>query len=440
MGKNKSLFALLLLICGIISCKPKVDSKEVSAGDIDATRFVAIGCSVTAGFMDDALYAEGQEFSLGNLIANQLKLVGTTEFLQPLMPGGNVGCNAEGLSALILGYKTDCLGISSLSPVRKASAGDVSAFAQNVYATGFHNFGIPGLSVLKLTQNGYGTTNPYFARMTPTISTDQVLSQATAKSPTFFSFFVGMEDVLDYAKKGAKTGALPPLSGADGIGFSGSISNALDALTANGSKGIVATIPDVTDLPYFTAIPYNGLNLNQQKVDTLNLIYNPLGFNFQLGSNAFMIEDPTAGIFGVRQMEPGELIVLSVPLDSVKCYKMGSVFPFRNEFVLTNTELSEIRSAIGAYNNELIAQANQRNLAVVDLHDYFKKLKSGIVYNGISLSLKFVSGGMISLDGINPTPRGNALLANEFIKAMNAKFNAKIPLLNATNYRSVIFP
>lgn len=412
----------------------------MSAGDIDASRFVAIGGSVTAGFMDDALYSEGQDFSLGNLIANQLKLVGTTEFLQPLMPAGNVGCNADGMSALILGYKTDCLGLTSLSPVRKASNGDVMAFAQNVFSSGFHNYGIPGLSVLKMTQSGYGTSNPYFARMTASATTDQVLSQVTAKAPTFFSFFVGMDDVLEYAKKGAKTGTLPPLSGPDGVGFSGSVANALDALMANGSKGIVATIPDVTDLPYFTTIPYNGLNLTQEKVDTLNLIYNPLGFSFQLGSNSFMIEDPNAGTFGVRQIQSDELILLSTPLDSVKCYKMGSLFPFRDEFVLTTDELSEIRGAIVSYNNELISLANQRNLAVVDLYDYFKKLKSGIVYNGISLSLKFVSGGMISLDGINPTPRGNALLANEFIKAMNAKFNAKIPLLNATNYRSVIFP
>jgi hypothetical protein len=440
MKKSKFFFAIILLLGFISSCKPKSDSKEVSAGDIDASRFVAVGGSVTAGFMDDALYAEGQEFSLGNLLANQLKLVGTTEFLQPLMPGGNVGCNADGLSVLILGYKTDCLGATSLSPVRKALNGDVSSFAQNVYANGFHNYGIPGLSVLKMTQNGYGSSNPYFARMTASAASDQVLSQIIAKSPSFFSFFVGMDDVLEYAKKGAKTGSLPPLAGPNSVGFSGSVANALDAMMANGAKGIVATIPDVTDLPYFTTIPYNGLNLTPEKVDTLNLIYNPLGFSFQLGNNAFMIEDPNAGSFGVRQIEPDELILLSTPLDSVKCYKMGSVFPFRDEFVLTSAELNEIRSTIIAYNNELIALANQRNLAIVDLNDYFKKLKNGIVYNGISLSLKFVSGGMISLDGINPTPRGNALLANEFIKAMNAKFNAKIPLLNATNYRSVIFP
>jgi hypothetical protein len=172
----------------------------------------------------------------------------------------------------------------------------------------------------------------------------------------------------------------------------------------------------------------------------LNDIYNPIGIFFQVGKNAFMIEDPTAGAFGVRQMVEGELILLSVPLDSLKCNKMGSVFPFRNEFVLTNAELTDIRNTINGFNNVISNAAANYNLAFVDSYSFYNQLKTGIVYNGISINAKFVSGGAYSLDGLSLNPRGTALLANEFITAINQKYQSTIPKVDATKFRGVIFP
>lgn len=440
--KNK--ISYLVIACFLLtffsSCKPKITTKNPSAGEINAIRFISIGGASTAGFMDDALFSAGQENSVGNIFAAQLQLVGNLGFLQPLIQSADIGCNADGKSSLILGYKTDCLGVTSLSPVRTSSMGDLAIFQQNIFTTGFHNFGIPGLKAVELTQNGLGNFNPYFARMSSNPSTSQVLSDALSGNPTFFSFFVGMDEVLAYAKKGAAIGNLTPVFGTDGNGFSGSIQNALNKLTENGAKGVVANIPDVTTLPFFTTIPYNGLNLTPEKVASLNQIYNPIGISFQVGANPFIIEDPTAGVFGVRKMVPGELLLLSVPLDSVKCFQMGSVFPLRNEFVLTLSELEEIRSTTQQYNAILEIQAAENNLALTDLEAFYQKLATGIVYNGIGLSLKFVSGGTVSLDGLTLNPKGNALLTNEFIKSVNNKYNASIPLVDVTNFRSTYFP
>lgn len=440
--KNKISYLVIasFLLTIFSSCKPKITTKNPSAGEITATRFVSIGGASTAGFMDDALFAKGQENSVGNIFAQQLHLVGNLEFLQPLIQSADIGCNAEGKSSLILGYKTDCLGITSLSPVRTSSTGDLALFQQNNFTTGFHNFGVPGLKAVELTQNGLGNSNPYFARMASNPTSSQVLSDALSRNPTFFSFFVGMDEVLAYAKKGAAIGNLTPVFGTDGNGFSGSIQNALNKLTENGAKGVVANIPDVTVLPFFTTIPYDGLNLTPEKVASLNQIYNPIGISFQVGANPFMIEDPTAGVFGVRKMVPGELILLSTPLDSVKCFQMGSVFPLRNEFVLTLAELEEIRATTQQYNTILEIQAAENNLALTDLEAFYQKLATGIMYNGIGLNLKFVSGGTVSLDGLTLNPKGNALLTNEFIKSVNNKYNATIPLGDVTNYRSTYFP
>jgi hypothetical protein len=428
---------ILLLSTG---CKPKETKDQWNSGEVDPSTFIAIGGGMTAGYMDDALYGEGQEYSLGNLISMQLQKVGGGSFMQPIIDSWFIGCNAEGLSRLRLGYKTDCLGISSLSPVRVASIGEVGVFNSTVFGSGIHNWGVPLLESTQLSNANLAQNNAYYARMSNPAAANSVLGSALQMQPTFFSFFVGVDEVLRYAKKGASQGTLTPELGADGVGFEGSISSAIDQLTSSGAKGVVANIPDVTALPFFTTIPYNGLDLNAEKAASLNQIYNPIGLFFQVGPNPFVIQDPSAGAFGVRFMQPGELVLLSAPLDSVKCYQMGSVFPFRDEFVLTSAELTEIRNAIYAYNTILMSKANQKSLAFVDVHTWMEKLKSGIVYNGVSCSLKFVSGGIVSLDGVHFTPKGNALLANEFLKSVNTKYAAKVPLIDPNNYRSTIYP
>jgi hypothetical protein len=56
------------------------------------------------------------------------------------------------------------------------------------------------------------------------------------------------------------------------------------------------------------------------------------------------------------------------------------------------------------------------------------------------MSSKFVSGGAYSLDGIHLNEKGNALLANEFIKSINQKYKSRIPLVNVNAYNATFFP
>ena len=443
----KNIFIISILLMVAVGCKPKDPNSNHHAGDIDPSRFVAIGGSVTAGYLDDGLSYEGQKNSLAAILAEQLSIVGGTGFSQPYLSQNSVGISKEGNAPFKLGYKTDCENVSSLSPIRKALAGDHSQLDVNIYTSPFRNMGVPFLKSTELNTNGYGNPlngagnfNPFFSRMSSNQSSASVMQDVLANQPTFFSFFVGMDEVLSFAKSGGTSGTLTPVNGQDGVGFEGSVEAALTALTSSGAKGVVGTIPDVTEMPYFTTIPYNGLDLDEESAETLNQVYNPIGIFFTVGKNPFVIQDPSAGSFGVRLMEEGELILLSVPLDSVKCYKMGSVFPFRNEFVLTNAEINSIRTAIENYNDVLISKTQIKGLALADVHGFYKKFKTGIVYNGVNMTSKFVSGGAYSLDGIHLNPKANAILANEFIKAINSRYNAKIPYADASKYRGVIFP
>ncbi len=119
---------------------------------------------------------------------------------------------------------------------------------------------------------------------------------------------------------------------------------------------------------------------------------------------------------------------------------MGSLTAIPDKYVLTAAEISKIEAAISGYNATIKAAADAKGLAFVDVNAFLNKTKTGFVYDGITLNAAFVTGGAFSLDGIHLTPLGNALLANEFIKAVNAQFGASIPQLDATKYRGVVFP
>ena len=153
-----------------------------------------------------------------------------------------------------------------------------------------------------------------------------------------------------------------------------------------------------------------------------------------------MIVDSSANMFAVRQIESSELLLLNLPLDSVKCNQMGVLFPIRDEFVLDANELAVLRGKIQSFNNFIRQIAQTYNLAVVNTDQFISTLYDGFTYNGVSLSAKFVSGGVYSLDGIYFNPRGNALFANAFIKAINQKYHSTIPEVDANKFDGIRFP
>ena len=437
----------LVLFTALVSCKPKIEAPKASMGDVDGSRYIAIGTNNTSGFANDGLSFYSQDNSYAAIIANQFNEVSTIEFKQPFVSAGSIGFNIDGKSPLKLGYKTDCKGVTSISPVRIAGAGDLTQLINQYAGYGpFNNFGVTGMSALSVNLAGYGNPangagnfNPYFARFTSNEATASVLSDAVARNPTFFTIMLGDDDILAYAKSGGTSGPIPDANGAAGVGFSGSLEEVITSLTANGAKGAISNIPDVKEYPYFTTIPYNGLTVDAANAVTLNQIFNPIGISFVVGVNAFVMEDPAAP-FGVRQMVEGELVLLSTPLDSVKCNGTGSVFPFRDEFVLDLDEVAEINSKISEYNSVITNLSQTYGLAYADTKSLIHRLKTGTVYNGVSMSSAFVTGGAYSLDGLQLNPNGQALLANTFIEAINFSFNAAIPYANPIKYAGNIFP
>jgi hypothetical protein len=439
----KKIFLFLLSVALFTSCERKIDEFSVSSGSADFSRFIAVGNSLVAGYADGQLYHNGQVYSIPNILSQQLQYAGSGKFVQPMMTS-EYGLGYPGATTKFeLGYSTDCANNPIFGPVH--ASGTMDPIAPVGYLV--NNLGIPGAKSFHMLYPGYALFNPFYARFA-TSATNKVIDEIAPLNPTFFMEWLGDNDVLSYALTG---GVGDTITGP--TVFQGSMYLVLQALTANGAKGVIATVPNITDIPYFTTIPYNGLVLSRQSlVDSVNYamqtVYG-LPFTYQLGQNPFLVADPTSAnpYFKVRQMVPGELVLLSVPQDSMKCHGMGIIsvdthvpYPIPSQYVLTSDEILAIVTATETYNAIIKGLASQLNLAVADMNENFKNFKSGIVWDGITFNTTFVSGGLFSLDGIHPNPRGAALAANYFIDAINAKYGSTIPHADVTKYPGIIYP
>ena len=135
-----------------------------------------------------------------------------------------------------------------------------------------------------------------------------------------------------------------------------------------------------------------------------------------------------------------ECVLLNVPSDSLKCYKMGVFYGMPDRYVLDSMELQTIKTAIREYNVEIKKVAERYGIAFVDVSDFYQQLQSGILYNGVSFTNTFISGGFFSLDGFYPNQKGYSMLSNEFVKAINLKYGASVPTVNCKDCDGIKFP
>lgn len=446
-------FSILLLSCLVLfeGCTPKLDIPAPSAGSADFSKTVAIGGNYMAGYQDGALYLKGQKFSIPALLSEQFKLVGGSQFNQALMPDNNgLGLNSKVweswfISPSHLGYKTDCQGVSALKPKKNfISESEAAYYLTGIAGNSIQNLAIPYVNTSDYFNPALGNvfssqnTNPYYNRLASNPGVSTIYADAKAQNASFITAWLGMEDIYNYASTGGTSSAIP-----SSASFSAYLDTILGGLTANGAKGVIATIPDFRVFPYYTLVAWDNADLRLTQADSLNDIYVPAGLthiNFVKGRNGFVIDDAFSN-GGVRQLHAGEYITLSVPLDSMKCERYGLVFnTIKNRYALDSSEVFTIDNAINSYNAIIIQKAAQYNLALVDMHTYFNSVKSGIKWNGADFNATFVSGGFFSLDGYHPNQKGYALIANEFIKAINIKYNAVIPTVNCIECDGVLFP
>ena len=493
MKTRKLLY--ILPLAALVACEPEFDDVDFNGGSADFTKTVAVGNSLTAGYQSGALSAEGQINSLPAILAEQLKEVGGGEFNQPLLTGeqGTKGIGVDPTLAVMGQVETrlalkgtvDCLGEASLGPVRKGDPYSAVPFLTgmaSVAADGpYNNQGVPGARLVDITNPAF--PNPFFARIKTSLPAT-MLSMAMDLDATFFTFWIGNNDVLGYATTGGDEGSTGPNGMTDPNTFTMSYDAAIDSLTANGAKGVVANIPDITSIPFFTTVKWNALVLTQAQADFFNnyplvqaynaALDNPSviaqfgmngaveaesrKLNFSAGANGFLmldtdLSDAVTDTMGTplpkfRQLKSGELITLTVPGDDIKCKGLGSadlsdpqnpvINPMTGNYILDLDEIQKIQNNIAAYNSTIKMAAMSHSLAHVDANSRLNQLAStGITIDGITYSSALVTGGAFSLDGVHPNTRGYAILANDFIDAINSTYSANVPKVSVASFSTI---
>jgi hypothetical protein len=349
----------------------------------DLSRLVVVGDSLAAGYLNGSLHGEQQPHGFASLIAGQKRVAlplpliaapGVPNVLELINPGP----------------------LPVVAPAPGVSLGRVDLSVQTM------NLAVPGQSVQDAL-----TKRPNFPIDTltdlvlglPGLLSGTSRSQvewAESLAPTTVLVWIGNNDALLPAVVGDPT-FLTPLPA-----FETSFTEVMDRLAATGATLVVANIPDIGTIPYF--IP-------AEKIATL------------AGA-------PLAAIGPILGITSGDFVTLdSLPL-TLAILSNPALGPLPGSSVLTGAEMAQVRAAVDGYNAIIAKQAKAHGAALVDVHGLTDEIRDrGYVVRGQLLNSSFL-GGIFSLDGIHPTFTGHAIIANEFIHALNTQFAAGIPPLS----------
>ena len=496
MTNTQKLSAAALAVLGLAlgGCKADIDAPPAtSAGSADFSRYIAVGNSLTAGYADGGLYREGQINSYPNILASQFALAGGGAFVQPLFTEAQSdGSGYLSLSAIVGG--SPVTSVVNAKPGRRipftitpvviplcspAGATSVVTAADKPLYTKFtdpiNNLGVPGIRLADIQTPGYGSAlgNPFFERITPDaqgLQTYLQRVQATVASikPTFFTTWLGNNDVLGYATAGGASGTLT-----NPDTFRLKTIRVLNVLTSGGAKGLISTIPDVTAIPFFTTVgpgfkaTLAAKNVPGLVIQTGAALGGPASGNrrpiatadikdatggrqlFTLTSAAFLscVGTVTDAPWRYVYAQSGNaqagfpLFLQAYGIDTTKPFGVTAENPIPSAFVLDDLEQAPVQTATDAFNASIRAAADAKGLAVFDANTFFKGVAAnGYATNGVANTAGYISGNLFSLDGVHPTPRGYAAIANQMLDAINAKYGSTFRGVDANLYRGVLFP
>ncbi|WP_462248388.1 SGNH/GDSL hydrolase family protein [Ekhidna sp.] len=465
MKKIFNKLSLVLFAAVVFACSSEDDLVEdwievnepaaPSTGSLDLSNYVAVGNSLTAGFTDGALHPDGQMESYPNILATQFLTAGGGAFVQPDITSGNGfggvdgDNNALGRSFIDLAAAVAALeGTGSFGDVIQFSSGDFLSQSTNT-GSSLNNFGVPGARVVDLTTAGYGIAdfgNPFYNAFASDPSTSTILGDAVSADASFFTLWIGSNDVLGYATAGGDGAISAITSTAD---FQTAYGTVLASLTADGAQGIVLNVPPVTIIPFFQTVTtlnegVSLIPLDQATADavnagyatyngTLDLLASAAGgelitqaeadsrkINFVAGVNPPVILDesltdltavdpallsmrqaaidPTTGSSDLFPLTALSVIgTLADPTNPNSVIGVG--VPVEDRYVLTPLEQVEIITAYATYNViiETIVDANP-NVTMVDVRPLFADMYGLSAEQAAALQLG--DDGVAAADGV----------------------------------------
>jgi hypothetical protein len=396
-------------------------------------KFVAVGDSLIAGEQSNCLVERMQERSWVKIVASQL---GQTDFQQPLF---------QELPA------TDPLtGYPCLGPVfngTSISVGIVSEQGANQNAAlgrPYDNLGFNGsphirdFVDLKVTVPGRSDLDNKAA---PILRNFQggpfegmsAVDEANSLGPDLVAFWGGNNDALDALGAGV---AIEGVTLTPVDAFTAKYNEVMTALSATGRTVVAFNVPNINALPFVTTIPPVVVNpATRQPVVVDGHLVPLLGpgddaypcdpappCGLPPGSRVTLLASPLlaqrigipASLGGTGQPLPHGVFTPPATLD--------------RGVVLYPDDVAAIGDHIVGYNAAIAAATSANGVILVDANGIFDQISAnGFTMGGLHITTAFVTGGFFSYDGVHPSAIGYGIIADEFIKALNAARNTSIP-------------
>lgn len=419
---------LLLGVIGMIGCSPdSPQAPEVTTGT-QPLRVVAIGNSITAGFMNDGLVLDGQLASYANLISRQ---AGAGDLEMPFVDRPGAGAGA-GRSPLFVNEAGEVTTDEISDPL--------SLLLNAAYPVPYDNLAVPGANTKDILDAWNFATSEDNNLLFDIVLRNSVLppgrrtvlDQAAALSPQVLLLWIGSNDFL-----GGATGGEPEVGGnvTELTVWEEQFLRIMDAVEGmNAPMVAVANMPDVTVIPYVTHL-FLG-----ETVDSAFVRWN-------------MEEDLDGDGDDVA------FVLLKAPVadpERAADYLPGPDGASRDTLsrrnTLTTAEVALLRSTAGAFNEVIARETRARGFAHVDIGSRLLELPRDrtstddfAVLNAIYPWLPDPATGVLfqneksafSLDGVHPSEKGHATIANAFIDALNERYGLEIPLVDTESVRNV---
>jgi lysophospholipase L1-like esterase len=451
----KLMMKVFLIMTGLVGlsltgCSDSAPSGPVpSLGSASVKKYVAVGNSLTAGYQSAGLYASAQMYSYPNLIAQQLTKAGASlgSFEQPYYSDpGTPDATGKASRYEIISLTGPVIGPKGLTAGQPTNSG---------LARPFDNLGIPGIPLAGFMD----TTGTYqsaplgrdaILRWTSGPFPKSVYKQAVALSPDLITFWLGANDVLGYATSGGVSPAAPTPTAT----FTALYTQALSSIKASlpNAKVVVGNIPDVKAIPFFRTVgpavaakigPL-GLKLYYQKAGESGAASGQTSLteaNPPLLTLTGMTYASYIGLPSGLWYKANKYPALPAGIDTTKPFGLHPQNPWPNALVLDADEQVICANAVSSFNSTIASVANANGAAVVDFFSFFNAIsQNGFSLAGETFSIAYVTGGLFSLDGVHPSSRGYAIVANEYIKVMNSKFGMSIPLVNLSQIPGIPAP
>ena len=379
-----------------------------------ADTLAVVGDSLSAGYLNGSLHQTQQPRGFASVVARQ---AGTDLPLALI--------DAPGIPAVLkLKRGTGAIGRSP-----GVSTGRVDPRVQTFNlavpgATAYHALMLrPDLPIDSLTDLVLGLPGIFSGELRSQVEWAQELE------PGIVFLWVGGQDALLGLINGTDAAATDPNS------FAVHFENIVSDLAGTGATIFVANVPMVTDIPFLLSL--------DEAAAFFGLDGASLAFFLNIDPAVSVTLDALGPIAAVLQGDPAAF----PERDPATCFVIeGANVPDPDpnltcdDYILTVDEITLIEEKVAAYNTiitNVVDAYDQTNL--VDIQSFFADLADGgIRVDGQVLTNAFL-GGAFSLDGIHPTFTGYALIADEFIAAINAAAGDEVVAqISRRQFRSIL--